>query len=153
MEVFVFLSTSLCSIIYSWCWRYNKLCYTADFIPSVATGSGKVYVFSLASGSPEEPNINNHNIALFLLVFSKFGLVQPEPKVTVDNHQDPRNPLWQLPRWPVTILYSNLQSRRKAAFHPHPSAQTLRVNFQWSPTTARLSWKKKETHAKQSVPW
>lgn len=109
-EVFVFPSTSLCSIMYSSCWHYNKLCYTAYFIPSVATGSGKVCVFSLASGSLREPGINNHNITLFLLVSTKCGLVQPEPKVMTDNHQDPHNPQQQLPRWPATILYSNMQT-------------------------------------------
>lgn len=28
----------------------------------------------------------------------------------MDNHQDPHNSLQQLPRWPITILYSNMQS-------------------------------------------
>ena len=111
IKVFVFLSANLCSIMYSWCWRYNKLCNTVHLIPSVATGSGKVCVFSLASGSLREPGINNHNISLFLLVSLQVWLSSP----WAHSHDGqspgpPLNTLQQLPRWPITILDSNMLS-------------------------------------------
>lgn len=50
------------------------------------------------------------------------------------------------PRWSFTILYSNMKSlwhSIKKLLSTHiPSAHTLWVNFQWSTTITRLSWKK-----------
>lgn len=73
----------------------------------------------------------------------------------VDNHQDANNFIQQLLRWLITILYSNMQScwqpinmLLSAHILQHiPSGSISVVSYH---NTAVM---KKETHAKQSVPW
>lgn len=76
----------------------------------------------------------------------------------IDNHQD-RPPPPQSPAAASQVAYCNsvfkhamlVAANQMGAFHLHPSAQTLWVNFQWSPTTIRLS-RNRDT-CKTICPW
>lgn len=118
-------------------------------------------VFSLASGSLRESGINNHNIALFLLFHSKFGLLQPEPRFMMDNQRDHHNP----PPTTSLVAYYNfvfkhailLAANQKGSFPPtslstYPLGQFPVVSCTGSCHIVN-GCHEKETHAKQSVLW